>query len=362
MDPNSQSQAFEEPLVPVAVVDPRAQKPRRRRTSALGSLLIVFLMLGLAGSMLLNLGLLFGGSSLESERKLREKHFSHERYGADKIAVISLEEVILGEDEGFVKRQIDQIAEDEDVKAVVLRVNSPGGTVTGSDYLYHHLCRLRDERKIPVVVSMGSVAASGGYYVAMAVGDTPETIFAEPTTWTGSIGVIIPHYDLSLLLKEKLGVEDDSISSHPLKNMGSFAKAMTEEERQIYQTLVDETFERFKGIVREGRPKFRDEEGDEALRELATGQVFTADQALKHGLVDKIGFIEDAIDRAIELAKLDKDDVCVVKYGRELTIADLLLGVRAPDRGVDLAALLDITVPRAYYLATRMPPLVRSGR
>jgi len=359
MDPNSQPKGFPEPLVPVEDVDPRPPAPRRRRTSILGSLLIVFLLMGLGLSVLLNIGLLLGGG-LDSEKKVREKHFSHERHGRDKVAIISVDSVILDEDEGFVKRQIDQASEDEDVKAVVLRVNSPGGTVTGSDYLYHHLSRLRKERGIPIVVSMGSVAASGGYYVAMAVGDTPQSIFAEPTTWTGSIGVIIPHYDLSTLLKEKLGVEDDSVSSHPLKNMGSFAKPMTEEERQIYQTLVDQTFERFKGIVRQGRPNFAGENGAEALGKLATGQVFTAEQALEHGLVDKIGFIEEAIDRAIELAGLDQSDVCVVKYAREPSLTDILLGVRAPDRGPDLAAMLDMTVPRAYYLCTRVPPLVRS--
>jgi protease-4 len=322
--------------------------------------LIVLLLLALGLSGMLNLVLLVSGSGFDSSGTVREKFVSHERFGGDKVVIMSLEGMILGEDGGFVKRQIDQAIKDDDVKAVVLRINSPGGTVTGSDYLYHHLCRLREERNIPIVVSMGSLAASGGYYAAMAVGDTPDSIFAERTTWTGSIGVIIPHYDLSTLLQEKLGVEDDSVSSHPLKNMGSFAKQMTEEERRIYQALVDETFEQFKDIIKAGRPKF--EKDPEALDELATGQIYTAQQALEHGLVDKIGFVEAAIDRAIELAGLDKDDVRVVKYQREPTLADVLLGVSSPDRGVDLAALLDLTAPRAYYLSTRMTPLVRSRR
>ena len=114
-----------------------------------------------------------------------------------KIAIIDVAGAIM-EGEGFVKRQIDARAgRHRASSAVVLRVNSPGGTVTGSDYIYHHLRELVDERKLPMVVSMGSICASGGYYVAMAVGDEPDAIFAEPTTWTGSIGVIIPHYDLS---------------------------------------------------------------------------------------------------------------------------------------------------------------------
>lgn len=361
MDPNSHPQDPQKPVVPVEVVDQRPPgRPPRRRRSALGSLFIVLLLLALGLSAMLNLTLLVGGAGFDSSKTVREKFFSHKRYASSKIAVISLEGMILGEDGGFVKRQIDQAIKDDDVKAVVLRVNSPGGTVTGSDYLYHHLSRLREERSIPIVVSMGSLAASGGYYAAMAVGDTPDSIFAERTTWTGSIGVIIPHYDLSALLQEKLGVEDDSVSSHPLKNMGSFAKRMTDEERQIYQTLVDDTFKQFKDIIKTGRPKFQKD--PESLDKLATGQIYTAQQALELGLVDKIGFIEAAIDRAIELAQLDKNDVRVFKYQREPTMVDILLGVRAPDRGVGLAAFLDMTVPRAYYLSTRMTPWVQSRR
>jgi protease-4 len=359
MDPHSQPNPPQEPLAVAELVDrPPPPRPPRRR-SVLGALFLVLLLLGLGFSLLLNVGLLFSGAAFDSPTTVREKFVSHSRYAGDKIAIMPVEGVILDEDDGFVKRQIDQVHEDEDVKAVVLRVNSPGGTVTGSDFLLHHLNRLREEREIPIVVSMGSVAASGGYYVSMAVGDKPDTIFAEPTTWTGSIGVIIPHYDLSDLMQEKLGVDDDSISSHPLKNMGSFAKPMTEEERKIYQELVDESFGRFKEIIKSGRPKFQ--EDGEALDKLATGQVYTAEQAKKLGLVDKVGFLEEAIQRAIELAGVDEDNVRVVKYRREPTLADVLMGVRASRPGLDLASLLEMTAPRAYYLSTRMPPLVHSG-
>jgi protease-4 len=358
MDPNSQPEGLHEPLAPVEVVQEGTARRPRRRPSVLGGLLVVLLLLGLGMSVMLNVVFLLGGTAFDSDRKVREKFFSHERYASDKVVIISVDGVILDEDEGFVKRQIDQAAEDDDVKAVVLRVNSPGGTVTGSDYLYHHLKQLREERQIPIVVSMGSLAASGGYYVSMAVGDTPDCIFAEPTTWTGSIGVIIPHYDLSWLLS-RWGIEDDSIASHPLKNMGSFAKRMTDEERQIYQELVDETFGRFKDIVKSGRPELR--EDPEVLDKLATGQVYTAQQALEHGLVDKIDFLEAAVGRAIELANLDEDDVRVVKYKREPTLADILIGAKASRPSFDLADVLDLTVPRAYYLWSRTPPLARSG-
>jgi protease-4 len=357
MDPNSQPQGAPQPLTPVELVAERPPRRPRKRTRVLGLLFTLCLLVGLGMSLLVNLVLL-GGGPFVSDTRVREEFFSHNRRGSSKVAVLSVEGVIYDEEEGFVKRQIDRAIKDEDLKAVVLRVNSPGGSVSDSDYLYHHLNKLREERGIPVVVSMGGIAASGGYYVSMAAGDTPKAVFAEPTTWTGSIGVMIPHYDASKLL-EKCGVIEDSITSHPLKGMGSFTKEMTPEEKEILQALVDESFGRFKKIVQEGRPAFRKD--PEALNKLATGQVYTADQALELGLVDKIGFLEDAVDRAIELARVDADDVCVVKYKREPTMADILFGARAREPSLDLAALLDLTAPRAYYLYTTIPPLVHNG-
>ncbi len=351
----------QEPPLATAVPQP-PPRPRKRRAA---QWLLLLLLLGLLGSLLLNV-LLFGVAglsalaSLDTDGKVREKYHSLNRKGRDKIAVISIEGAIL-EGEGFFKRQIDRAtkdAKDGNLKAVVLRVNSPGGTVTGSDYMYHHLRELTEKTGIPLVVSMGGLAASGGYYVSMACGDVPNTIFAEPSTWTGSIGVIIPHYNLSELLKD-WGIKEDSIASHRLKNMGSFAKPMTEEERKIFQELVDESFAQFKNVIKQGRPKFKKD--PQALDKLATGQIYTAQQAEENGLIDKIGFIEAAIDRAIELAGLDKDNVKVVKYKPEPNLVDILLGVHARRRSFDdLAAMLELTAPQAYYLCTRQPPLAGS--
>jgi protease-4 len=199
------------------------------------------------------------------------------------------------------------------------------------------------------------LAASGGYYVSMAVGDTPESIFAEPTTWTGSIGVIIPHYNLSDLMKH-IGVTEDNVTSHHLKGMGSFARPMSDEEKKIFQGLVDDGFTRFKEVVRSGRPKFKQDAA--ALEKLATGQIFTADQAKESGLVDQIGFIEDAVNRAISLAGLSKESVTVVRYKAEPTLADLLFGGQAKaQQSIDLSAILDSASPRAYYLCTWLPIL-----
>lgn len=290
--------------------------------------------------------------------EILERWHSLSRLATDKVAIITVEGAILGE-EGFAKKQIDHVREDDHVKAVVLRVDSPGGTVTGSDYLYHHLQKLTREKKIPLVVSMGSMAASGGYYIAMAVGDKENTIFAEPTTWTGSIGVIIPHYDLSGLL-EKFNVQDDSIASNPLKMMGSptrrFAEPLKAEEQKILQSLVDSSFEGFKEIVLASRSALR---SDKAMQDVVfTGRIFTARQAQENHLVDQLGFVEDAIDRAIELASLQKDEVRVVKYTHPVGLLEqMLLGPQSKARKLDMASVLELTAPKAFYMSTWMPGL-----
>jgi len=337
-----------------------------RRSSVVWRLfkMLILLFLGVAFliSLLLNVFLVgtLGLGGMEG-RKVREKYFSHSRFARDKVVIMPLEGLIL-DGEGFMKRQIDQVMEDERVKAVVLRVDSPGGTVFGSHSIYHYLTKMREKRKIPLVVSMGSVAASGGYYVSMAVGDTPKSIFAEPTTWTGSIGVIIPHYDAAELA-QKIGVKEDSIASHRLKGMGSMLRPMTEEERAIFQGLVDESFTRFKEVVKSGRPRFRQQ--PELLDKLATGQVFPAEQAKAEGLIDEIGFLEDAVDRAIELAGLDPDKVRVVKYQKELTLMDVFLGetvkINLQPAGLDWKSLLEMGVPRAYYLFYQGPVMMQTG-
>jgi protease IV len=292
----------------------------------------------------------------------KEKYHSLDKYAPKKIAIIDISGPIMESEDGFVKRQIDLVREDSSVVAVVARIDSPGGTVTGSDYIYHHLRELVEERKLPLVVSMGGVCASGGYYAAMAVGDQSNSIFAEPTTWTGSIGVIIPHYDLSGTLSA-LQIEDDSIASGPLKQMGSPTKKMSEEERILLQQLVDDSFSGFKQVVQNGRPKFK--EVPAALDAVATGQIFTAKQALERGLVDKIGFIEDAIARAVELAKLDAKQVRCVKYEESPTLFGELVGAAAPipARGaLNISTMVDLLTPRAYYLWSWLPAVMSNSR
>ena len=293
-----------------------------------------------------------------------EKYHSLSRMASAKVAIVDVAGAILGGG-GFVRAQLDHIKDDESVKAIVLRVDSPGGTVSGSDELHFRLAELAKERNLPVVVSMGGIAASGGYYVAMANGGRDDVIFAEPATLTGSIGVIIPHFDVSKLLK-KLDIEDDSIASGPLKEMLSPTKdrspELAERERKVLQSLVDEMFARFKQIVKQGRPKL----DDEKLASVTTGQIFTAQQAVDAGLVDRIGFLEDAVTRAVELAGLTKETARVVRYSKprgllkDVLDGDFSAGTRGMSGRTAVEALAEWTAPRAWYLCSWWPALVTS--
>jgi protease-4 len=284
----------------------------------------------------------------------QEKFHSLSENAAKKIAVIKVEGPIYDAD-GFVKKQIDRVREDDDVVAVVLRIDSPGGTVTASDYLYHQLVDLKRDRDLPMVVSMGGVCASGGYYMAMAVGDEQtDVIYAEPSTWTGSIGVVIPHFDFSGLLAE-WKVKDDSIASHPYTLMGSATRDLSpeerKEERQLLKELVDESFDRFKEIVLTGRPKLKDDEAN--LEKATTGRIFSADQARELGLVDKIGFIDAAVERAAALANQSTSNLRCIYYEAPPTSLGMLLGADSqtpPAAQLDLARVLELSAPRLLYL------------
>ena len=296
----------------------------------------------------------------QSDAKVVEKYHSLAKLAPAKVAIVEVAGAIMGGD-GFARWQLDRIEADESVKAIVVRVDSPGGTVSGSDEIHYRLAALAAKRDLPVVVSMGGIAASGGYYVAMANGGRDDVIFAEPATLTGSIGVIIPHFDVSRLL-ERFDVADDSVTSGPLKEMLSPTKARTpelaERERAVLQGLVDDMFARFKSIVKAGRPRL----DDAAIDRVATGQVFTARQALEAGLVDRIGFLDDAIERAVELAGLTPQTARVVRYQRPRSLVEDLLGTSIPTAHGTLETFAELTTPRAWYLCSWWPALVASGR
>ena len=287
---------------------------------------------------------------------LPEKVISGEQTATDKIVVLKIEGVIMGGEDSFVQRQIRQAREDDKVKAIVLRIDSPGGTISGSDEYLYALKKLKTEKNIPIVVSMGSLAASGGYYVAMA----GDTLFAEPTTTTGSIGVIVPHYNAAVLL-DRIGVASDPITSGPYKTMGSFTKPMSDDERQLWQKYVDSGFERFKQVIRDGRPAYAADPAK--LDALATGQIYTAAEAKENGLIDTIGYLDEAVEEAA--TRSGTTDYKVVRYKKSASMADILLGsaeTRSPINGPSSQASIqktisDLTVPRAYYLMPQVLPI-----
>ena len=342
---------------------PYYQQPSARTFGCAQFFLFGLAALGVLGA--LGVGLLLVGALLLSvasnafdeittenqEKTVTEKYIGGNRDADNKIVIITIDGVITGGGDGFVAKQIRRVMSDTSVKAVVLRVDSPGGTMTGSDYYLYRLKNMKSERQIPVVVSMGSIAASGGYYVSM-VGDE---IYAEPSTITGSIGVIASLYDASELL-QKIGVEANPITSGPHKTMGSFAKPMSEEERAIWQHLIDDNFERFKQVIREGREEFAD--NPEELDKLATGRIFTANEAVKNKLIDKIGFIDDAIHRAGDMAKLTERDCKVIQYKPKLSILEAFgLESRAPSKLLSGKTLTEVTTPKVYLLCPNVIPV-----
>ena len=206
-----------------------------------------------------------------------------------------------------VREELKKAAEDKDVRALVVRLNTPGGTVTASDIIYRELMLFRERTKVPVVAVMMDVAASGGYYIALAA----DTIVAHPTTVTGSIGTIMVTANVEGLM-QKLGVAANTIKSAEHKDMGSPFRALTPEERQIFQSVIDELQRQFVSKVVERRGIAAD-----SARALADGRIYTAQQALAHRLVDVIGYVPDAIDAARRAAGTSEAKVIVYKRPRQ---------------------------------------------
>lgn len=203
------------------------------------------------------------------------------------------------------KEELAKAADDEAVKAIVLRINTPGGTVTASDILYHEIQELKKTRKIPVIASIMDLGTSGGYYVAMAT----DQIVAHPSSVTGSLGVIMLTLNASGLM-EKIGVRADAVTSGPHKDMGSPFRTMTEQDRAIFQGVIDNFYDRFLRVIERGRPNLK----PETIRQLADGRIYSAPQAKDHGLVDVIGYLDDALEFAKKEAGMK--EAKIVMYQR----------------------------------------------
>jgi len=251
-----------------------------------------------------------------------------------KVALVKVEGVINSSDD--ILKKLQRVEEDKSIKALVLRVNSPGGAVGASQEIYDELLKIRNEYKKPVVVSMGNVAASGGLYISLPA----NVIFAEGGTITGSIGVIIQKLDVQKLA-DKIGVKMEVVKTGKFKDILNPFREMTEEERKYLLELERNVLEQFKEAVvinRKGKLKVD-------INTIADGRIFSGKQALQIGLVDKLGNLEDAIKEAGRLAGI-KGKPVVVELKKEQPLVKKLLGS-------DLKGVLPIdtsTTFGLYYL------------
>lgn len=223
-----------------------------------------------------------------------------------KIAIIEVEGMIINARTGgllqasenklsLFTQEMNRAARDPAVKAVVLRINSPGGTVTCSDTMYEIVKDFRQKTGKPVVASAQEVCASGAYYIACGA----DQIVASPTSIVGSVGVILTTLDISGIMG-KLGIRAEAITSGPLKDMGSPFKPLDPEARAVMQGMIDDYYKRFVGVVTSNRTQLSD---PAVLKTATDGRVFSGEQALKNHMVDRLGTLEDALDLAREMSK-----------------------------------------------------------
>jgi len=202
--------------------------------------------------------------------------------------------------------RLEKAAEDKRVKAVILRLDTPGGEATASDILYNEILKFKQKNKIPVVGLMMGVAASGGYYIASAC----DYVIAHPSTVTGSIGVISIFPNLEELFS-KIGIKMNVIKSGEMKDSGSAFRDMTEDEKKIFQAVIDEFYQRFLEVVHHRR---KDSLSLEEIKKLADGRIYTAGQALELKLIDEVGYFDSALKKTFSLASLKDANVIAYTY------------------------------------------------
>ena len=282
--------------------------PRKRfAQSAILSFLLVFLASGCS---------FISVSLFPPSGPLKETTVSG--YGKDKVLILDISGIITNEEKrglanlteepdmvARINEELKMATKDKYIKAIVLRINSPGGTVTASDLMYHEIKQFKGKTGIKVIACIMDLGASGGYYVAVSA----DKIMAHPTTVTGSIGVIMLNVSIEGLL-QKIGVKDASIKTGEHKDMGSPLKTMTDEDRQIFQGVLDTLYGKFLSVIAENRKDLTREK----LEKLADGRIYTAQQALDYKLIDQIGYLDEAVSLAKTEAGITK--ARVVMYHR----------------------------------------------
>ena len=243
-----------------------------------------------------------------------------------------------------VQEELRKAEKDDRVKALIVRINSPGGTMTASDTLHREISEFKRRTKIPVIAAIMDVGASGGYYAALAA----DTIVAHPTAITGSIGVVMLTVNAQGLM-EKIGVTPLAIKSGVMKDAGSPFRALKPEERAVFQGVIDDMYGRFVKLVAQSRKI-----PEERVRAFADGRIYTADQALALGLVDRVAYLDEVVAMAKQAAGVD--EARVVMYHRPKEYAASIYStaptapVTAESTFSQIAALLGGSGPRFMYL------------
>lgn len=280
------------------------------------------------------------------QTSLRERVLRAGKSDAGTIAIVSIHGAIDGNGSSLdgdgtlahVSRQLRTAGEDKAVKAIILQIDSPGGGLSPSDQLYHEVQLLRSKGK-PILAWAGGMMASGGYYIAVAA----DEIMASPTATVGSIGVLMQHFQVSEMLG-KIGVKVSPITSGEHKDIASPFRDMSPEERRLLQAYVDESHNRFVGIVTENRKMPEDK-----VRALADGGIYTAETAKERKLVDSIGYIDDAIAWAEKAA--NESDMRVIGYRRPLSFGEIFAEAgRGAYAAVLEAAGRDAPAPKAMAM------------
>ena len=330
---------------------PERHEPRRRRRwpFVVGGL-VAFGLVGLAVVAIILI--LAAGSPTTAPVLYEEEYVSGD--GEDKIAVLPIEGEIASADESLGGTQpmvtpegltdaLRQAGEDPSVAAVVLEINSPGGGVTASDEMHQSILDFKRNTGRPVVVSMEDTAASGGYYISTAA----DRIVANETTLTGSLGVIFQLNNFAEAA-DKYGIKQVVIKSGKYKDIGNAFREMKPEEREIFQSLVDESYSEFVDVISEGR-----DIPEDRVREIADGRVYSGSQAKEIGLVDSFGGLDEASAIAGKLA--GTSDILVVRYVQEPSLVETLMERLAPEEPqaeqiMDAAGLNLEPIPYYLYL------------
>ena len=261
----------------------------------------------------------------------------------NKIAVINLEGIIDFEAEQFVQEQINAAIDDKNVKGLILKVQSPGGSVWASDNIHHYITTYKQQSNKPIVCFMDGLAASGGYYAAVAC----DKIIASPTTITGSIGVIMGHMDISRLLEEKLGIKSTTIKSGEKKDWPSmFREISIEEKAYLMNKLIEPAYSRFVQLVVDGRKNLSTDE----VTTLADGSIYFAQEAMQKGLIDDIGYFETAVAATIKAAGLE--NASVVEYTKPFSLSEFIGAKSESVLNISKNQIIEMTTPDLMYLWT----------